>query len=231
MTVSKNILNEYYISILTEEEIKEKEKLNRKIGIDLGLTYFYTDSNGNKVSNPRNYKKLENKLKKQQKILSRRKKGSNRYLRQRKRVFKTHQKIKNCRKDFLHKLSTKLINENQVICLEDLDVKKMIEKFNLSKNISDVSWSQFVEYLKYKSDWYGRELLFVDKYFASSKVCNNCGNKKEDLKLSDRIYKCNFCEYEEDRDLNAAKNILDKITNRWDNGDSSGKDKTLVLCH
>ncbi len=208
ITVSRNILGRYYISVLCETEIETLPKLNTKIGIDLGLKEFCITSNNEFVSNPRFLRKLEEKLQKAQRILSHRVKKSNNRFKQQKKVFKLHQKIANQRLDFLHKLSTKLINENQVICLEDLSVKNMVKNHCLAKSISDVSWSKFVELLKYKASWYGRELVQIDKFFPSSKLCSNCGNIKTDITLKDREYVCSCCGLIIDRDYNAALNIL-----------------------
>ena len=208
VTVSKNILNQYYISVLCETKIQKFPELDTKIGIDLGLKEFCITSDNEFVSNPKYLKKLESKLVKVQRTLSRRVKKSKNRFKQQKKVFKIHQKITNQRLDFLHKLSTKLINENQVICLEDLQVKNMVKNHKLAKSISDVSWSKFVELLKYKANWYGRELVQIDKFFPSSKLCSNCGNIKKDLTLEDREYYCSACGRTINRDYNAALNIL-----------------------
>jgi len=133
----------------------------------------------------------------------------------------------------LHKLSSKLINENQVICLEDLQVKNMVKNHKLAKSISDCSWSKFVEFLKYKSDWYGRNLVQIDKFFPSSKTCSNCGNIKKDLTLKDREYHCSSCRTTIDRDYNASLNILEEglrilKKNCRDDRDSSVNIQTLV---
>jgi len=208
VTISKNILGNYYISILCEVEIQKLPKLNKNIGIDLGIKKFCITSDNDKEPNPKYYRKLELKLKKTQRILSRRKKGSKNRFKQQKKLFKIHEKIRNQRLDFLHKLSTKLISENQVICLEDLSVKNMVKNHCLAKSISDASWSKFVGFLKYKADWYGRELVQIDKFFPSSKMCSNCGNIKKDLTLKDREYCCSSCGIKIDRDYNAALNIL-----------------------
>jgi len=208
VTISKNILNNYYISILCEVEIDTLSKLDTQVGIDLGIKEFCVTSNNTKVSNPKYLRQSEDKLKKIQKIFSNRVKGSNRRFKQQKKLFKIYEKIRNQRWDFLHKLSSKLVSENQVICLEDLQVKNMVKNHCLAKSISDVSWSKFVEFLKYKCDWYGRELIQIDKFFPSSKTCSNCGNIKKDLTLRDREYQCGSCGANIDRDYNASLNIL-----------------------
>ena len=225
ITVSKNILNQYHISILVDEEINKLPESKNNIGIDLGLKDFAICSNGNIVDNPRYYREYENKLAKEQRKLSHRDKASNRYEKQRKKVFRIHQKIRNIREDFLQKLSSKIINENQVICLEDLNVKGMVKNPKLSKSISDVSWSSFVRMLEYKSDWYGRTIIKIDRFFPSSKLCNNCNYKNNDLELKDRYWDCPSCGKHLDRDMNASFNILDEglrlYKNRRDGGDSS----------
>ena len=203
-------LDKYYISILCETEIERLTKLMKNIGIDLGIKEFCFTSNNTKVSNPKYLRKSEKKLKKAQKIYSKRVNGSKGKERARKKLFKIHEKIANQRLDFLHKLSTKLINENQVICLEDLQVKNMVKNRCLAKSISDASWSKFVELLKYKSDWYGRDLIQIDKFYPSSKTCSNCGNIKKDLTLKDREYNCPACGITIDRDYNASLNILEE---------------------
>ena len=231
VTVSKNILNRYYISVLCEVEVETLPTSNKEIGIDLGLKEFCITSDNEFVSNPRFLRESEFKLKKAQRKLSLRKKGSNRRFKQQKKVFRLHEKIRNQRLDFLHKLSTKLINENQVICLEDLQVKNMVKNHCLAKNISDVSWSKFVELLKYKSDWYGRTLVQIDKFFPSSKTCSCCGDIKKDLTLKDREYICSSCGLVIDRDYNAALNILReglRIISGRDDRDSSVNIQALV---
>lgn len=232
VTISKNILNRYYISVLCRTEIENFPELDAKIGIDVGLKDFCITSNNEFVSNPKYLRTLELKLKKAQKILSKRAKGGKNRFKQQKRVFKIHEKIRNQRLDFLHKLSTKLINENQVICLEDLQVKNMVKNHYLAKSISDASWSKFIELLKYKADWYGRNLIQIDKFFPSSKLCSNCGSAKKDLTLKDREYYCSSCGITIDRDYNASLNILNeglKILNSgWDDRDSLPNIQTLV---
>jgi len=233
VTVSKNILNRYYISVLCEVEIEKLPKLDTQIGIDLGLKEFCITSDGEFVSNPKYLRKSEHKLTKAQCKLSKRVKGSKNRFKQQKVVFKIHQKIRNQRLDFLHKLSTRLINENQVICLEDLQVKNMVKNHKLAKSISDVSWSKFVELLKYKAGWYGRELVQIGKFFPSSKTCSSCGSIKKDLTLKDREYHCSFCGITIDRDYNSSLNILEeglKILSGRDDRDSLLNIQMKLVC-
>jgi len=234
ITISRNILNKYYISILCDTEIQKLPEIDKNIGIDLGITSFCFTSDNTEIKNPKYLDKSELKLKKIQRLFSRKKLGSNRREKCRKKLFKIHEKIANQRLNFLHQKSTKIINENQVICLEDLQVKNMIKNHKLAKSISDASWSKFVEFLEYKANWYGRTVIKIDKFFPSSKLCSNCGNKKEDLKLKDRTYNCSSCGITIDRDYNASLNILEeglRILNKNRRNDevSSVNNKTLVL--
>lgn len=207
-TISKNPSGKYYISILVEQEIKELPKNEFAIGIDLGLTDFAITSDGVKYSNPRYLRKLLNKLAKEQRKLSRKKNGSKNKNKQRIKVAKLYEKITNQRKDFLHKLSSELINENQVICLEDLQVKKIRQNKYLSQSVSDVGWYEFRRQLEYKAKWYGRTISFVDKWYPSSQICSNCGNNTGKKTLDIREFDCPYCGKHHDRDINASINIL-----------------------
>ena len=220
VTISKNSINHYFASILCEEEIEEFAKSNKNIGIDLGIKEFATMSDYTKVENLKLAKEYEKKLKREQRKLSRRcrlAKNSNKklsdsknYQKQKKVVAKIHNKIRNKRKDFINKLSTKIINNHDIICIEDLNIKGMLKNHKLAKSISDVSWSEFVRQLEYKANWYGRKIVKVPIFYPSSKTCSCCGNIKETLKLSERIYHCECCGLEIDRDYNASINILRK---------------------
>lgn len=207
-TISKNPSGKYYISILVEQEIKELPKNEFAVGIDLGLTDFAITSDGVKYSNPRYLRKSLNKLAKEQRKLSRKKKGSKNRNKQRIKVAKLYEKIANQRKDFLHKLSSELINENQVICLEDLQVKEIQQNKYLSQSVSDVGWHEFRRQLEYKAKWYGRIISFVDKWYPSSQICSNCGNNTGKKSLDIREFDCPYCGKHHDRDINASINIL-----------------------
>jgi putative transposase len=211
-TVSRAKDGEYYVSILVEtEEPRNKvtEPKSKACGIDLGLEHFATVTNDfrtYKVEHPKYLMRMEKKLKKPQKDLSRKQKGSNNYEKLRRRLAKLHAYIYNARNDFLHKLSKAIIDENQVVVVEDINIKKLM-KSNFAKSISDSGWSKFLTYLRYKAEWYGRTLVQVDKFFPSSKLCHCCGYKKEDLALHERTWVCSACGEIHDRDVNASVNL------------------------
>ena len=205
--VSKTPSGEYYVSVLTQETIQELPKNNKIIGVDLGLTDYLIDDSNNKTLPLKPLNQSLKKLRKLNKSLSRKEKNSNNYKKAKFKLSKLHNKIANQRKDFLHKLSFKLISENQVIGLETLKVKNMIKNKRLSRHIADAGWGMFVDFLSYKSEWYGRSIIKNDTYFASSKLCHKCGHKNDNLKLSDRKWTCEGCHTIHDRDHNAAINI------------------------
>ena len=211
ITISRNKAGNYFAAILVQEDIQHKQKLDNVLGIDLNIEYFAVVSTGQKVLSPKYYQKTESKLAIEQKRLSRKKKGSNNKDKQRLKVAKLYQKIRNQKVDFLHKLSTKIIDENQIIVLEDLNIKDMLQNKYLSKSIQQQNWYEFVSMLKYKADWYGREVIQADRYFPSSQLCSNCGYRNENLKLSDRQWQCPDCETFHDRDINAAINLTHTV--------------------
>lgn len=198
----------YWASCLIEDnEIKELSVVTNKIGFDLGLKHFLITSDGEFVENNKFYIKKQYKFRRLQRKFSKTKKGGKNREKIRLKIAKLFQKITNQKQHFFHQVSNKLIRENQSISCETLKVENMIKNRKLSKSIQDVSWSNFISILEYKCAWYNKELIKIPTYYASSKLCSNCGNKKEDLKLSDRIYNCNSCKISIDRDLNAATNI------------------------
>lgn len=212
-TVSHTASGKYFVSLCVE---MDKDKLVRsnnggKIGIDVGLNEFYSDSNGNTVANPRTFRKLSKKLAREQRRFSRKMPRSKNREKARIRVAKIYERIANTRKDFLNKLSTQLVRENQTIAVEHLDVQGMLKKRRLAKSISDASWSEFFRQLEYKTELHGGELLKVDMFYPSSQICSNCGYQNTETKnLSVRKWTCPECGTHHDRDINAAKNILRK---------------------
>ncbi len=211
-TISKTPTGKYFISILVDTGLKPPNKCQVKpetsIGVDLGIKDFLTTSNGEKVKNPRHLKKNLFRLKKLQRRASKKKKGSCNRRKANFKVAKLHERIHNLRTDFLHKLSSKLISENQTICLEDLNVQGMLKNHCLAQSIQDCSWSKFNEFLKYKAEWRGVNIVRIGRFEPSSKMCSGCGYVNRELKLSDRKWQCPECSVAHDRDINAAKNIL-----------------------
>lgn len=217
-TVSRHSSGKYYISLLCKEEISELPKTNSAIGIDLGITDFAILSDGQKIDNHKFTSKMEKKLKREQRKLSRRallakQKGINlfeakNYQKQKRKVARLHEKVMNQRTDFLNKLSTEIIKNHDIICIEDLNVKGMLRNHKLARSISDVSWSSFVAKLQYKADWYGREIIKVDMWFPSSQICSECGHKDGKKSLDIREWTCPICHTHHDRDINASINIL-----------------------
>ena len=220
-TVSLNTDGTYFVSILVNDGketplpsasplLGGTEGGGKAIGIDLGLTHFAITSNGSKFDNPRHTKKHARNLKKKQQSLSRKVKGSNSRQKAKRLVARIHSKIRRVREDFLHKLSRKIVNENQVIVLENLAVKNMVRNHNLAKAISDCGWGMFCTMLKYKAEWEGKKYLEVDRFFPSSKICHVCLNKVDSLPLDIRSWTCDKCSTNHDRDTNAAINIREE---------------------
>ena len=206
--MSKTPTGEYFVSILVEGDHKKFEKTGKEVGIDLGIKYFLTTSDGSEYKNNRYTKTYSRKLKENQKHLSKKVKGSSKYNKQKLKVAKLHKKITNSRLDNLHKVSTEIVKKYDVIYLEDLNIKGMIKNHKLSKHIADVSWGKFITLLEYKANWNDKKIVKIDRFFPSSKQCNNCGFINQNLDLSIRGWTCTSCKTNLDRDLNASKNIL-----------------------
>src|SRR5438876_1981781 len=208
VTITKDKAGRYFVSILVEEEIAPLAPTQKAIGLDLGLKSFLITSDGKTISNPKYYARDEKKLAKAQRRHAKKKKGSKNREKARKKVAKLHARIADTRRDFQHQVSTKLIRENQVICVETLNVKGMLQNHGLAKAISDVGWGGFVRQLEYKATWYGRTLIKIDRWYPSSKTCSACGHVLESLTLDVREWACPVCGMCHDRDINAACNIL-----------------------
>jgi len=208
VTSSKDKSGRYFISILVEEEIHILPMTDKQLGIDFGLKSFLITSDGETIDNPKYYARYEKKLAKRQREQAKKKKGSKNRNKARLKVARLHAKIADTRRDFQHKLSTRLIHENQVICVESLAVKNMLKNHKLAKAIQDVGWSEFVRQLEYKAVWYGRTVVRMDRFYPSSKTCSACGHLLEDLPLEVRAWTCPDRGTSHDRDINAAWNML-----------------------
>ena len=208
VTISKNASGKYFASIQGEFEIPEKESTGEIIGVDLGIKSLLIDSNGTEIKNERFLKKHLKKLKYLHRQHSKKSKGSKSRERSRIKLAKQYQKVTDQRNNYLHQVSTKLINDNQVIVLEDLAVKNMVKNHKLAQAISDVSWGRLVSMLKYKAMWYNRQVIQIDRFYPSSKTCSHCHHLMSSMDLSIREWVCPSCGTHHDRDVNAAKNIL-----------------------
>ena len=207
ITISKDAAGRYFVSCLCEFEPALLPVLNKTVGIDIGLNTLFATDTGFKTGNPRQTERFADKLAKLQRRLSKKKLGSKNRAKARQKVARLHAKIADCRMDNLHKLSRKLINENQVVCAESLKVKNMIRNPRLAKQISDAGWGEFVRQLEYKAEWGGRTLVRTDQFFPSSKRCSDCGYTMHKMPLSVRDWTCPECGNVHDRDINAARNI------------------------
>ena len=208
VTISKDCSNRYFVSILVEEDIKPLPITPKMVGLDLGIKSMVALSTGETVGNPRYFQKDEKRLAKAQRRHAKKKKGSKNREKARVRVARVHARINDRRRDYQHKLSTRIVHENQAICVESLAVKNLVKNHCLAKAISDVGWSEFVRQLEYKAAWYGRTLIKIDRFFPSSKTCHACKHVIDSLPLDIREWVCPECGVVHDRDTNAAKNIL-----------------------
>ena len=211
VTVVRTPSGKYFVVLNVEFEPEIKQNNGGSIGIDVGIKEFYSDSNGNVVNNPRFLEKSSTKLRREQRRLSRKKKGSNNRNKQRIKVARAYEKITNQRNDFLQKISTMLISENQVICIEDLKIKNMVRNHKLARYINSVSWGKLFNMLEYKANWYGNKIVKVPTIYPSSQTCSCCGYKNPLVKnLAVRKWECPNCHTKHDRDTNASINILNK---------------------
>src|SRR5471030_937707 len=208
VTVSKDTAGRHHVSMLCDDVVTARPVAAGKIGIDLGLTHFAILSNGEKIDAPNVFRKNEAKLAKLSRRLAKKQKGSANRKKAKLKVARMHARTADSRRDFLHKLSTRLINENQVIAIESLSVKNMQKNRSLSKSISDAGWSEFTRQLEYKARWYGRAVIGIDRWYPSSKRCSDCGHTVAKMALKVRAWTCPECGSIHDRDINAARNVL-----------------------
>jgi putative transposase len=207
VTVTKDTAGRYFVSFLVEEEVALLPPTGTVIGLDLGISALVTLSNGEKVTNPKHLARKQRRLAHAQRNLARKQKGSKNREKARWKVAREHARIADQRLDLLHKLTTRLIRENQTVCVETLAVKHMVRNHRLAQAISDASWGELVRQLEYKAQWYGRTLVKIDKWYPSSKRCFDCGHVLESLTLDVRHWTCSACGARHDRDVNAANNI------------------------
>lgn len=211
VTIERTPTGKYFVVLNVDFEPEFRPNNGGVIGIDVGIKEFYTDSNGNVVNNPKYLEKSIRKLAREQRKLSRKQKGSNNHNKQRIKVASVHEKITNQRNDFLQKLSTVLVSENQTICIEDLNIKGMMRNHRLAQHIASTSWSKFFTMLEYKALWYGSTIIKVPTVYPSSQTCSCCGYKNPLVKnLAVRSWECPQCHSLHDRDVNASINILNK---------------------
>ena len=211
LTVSRDKCGEYWCTIVVEDNKPQKSKAKisegTSVGIDLGIKDYAILSDGTKYSNPKYYEHNKRRLSLLQQRFSRTKKGSKRHEVMRLKLAKQHRKITNMRNDFLHKLTTDLVRRYDTICLENLNVEGMMKNHNLAMAIQSASWGEFVRQIKYKSDWFGKNVIFIGRFEPSSKTCSKCGHVNRELTLKDREWVCPVCGEHHDRDVNAAINI------------------------
>ena len=228
VTISKELSNRYFVSFQVEEELIQWEQGTEELGIDLGVKDVVVASNGFASGNPKYYRKYRDRLKTLQRRLAKKKKGSSNYYKARLKVAKLHAKIADCRKDFLHKLSTKLVRESKAIYTETLAVKNMMANHKLAQAIADCGWGQFLRQLEYKCQWHDRKLGAIDRWFPSSKRCFECGHINEKLTLNERTWTCANCHSVIQRDYNSSLNIKAVGQTVFACGSGSGGDWSLT---
>jgi putative transposase len=207
VTVSRDAAGRWHVSLLCESAVEPLPEAGAVMGVDAGLTSLLTLSTGEKIANPRHERRDRERLAKAQRELARRRKGSANRDKARRKVARIHARITDRRKDFLHKLTTRLVRENQAVVIEDLSVRNMAGNHCLARAISDAAWSELRGMLEYKCDWYGRDLIVIDRWYPSSKTCSACGHMAASMPLNVREWVCANCGARHDRDINAAINI------------------------
>ena len=218
LTIEKSKTNKYYCSICVDIEQKEYEHTGEVIGIDLGIKDLVIDSNGNKYKNPKYQAKAEKKIKHLNRLYSKKTKGSKNQEKTRLKLATAYEKLSNKRKDNLHKITTKLIKENDIICIENLNIKDMAKNHYLAKAIQDASFGTLVSMLKYKAAWHNRQIIEIGRFYPSSKICSYCSHKMNYMGLEIREWTCPNCHISHDRDINAAINIKNEGLRLFDNG-------------
>ncbi|MFD7241272.1 RNA-guided endonuclease InsQ/TnpB family protein [Streptomyces massasporeus] len=209
VTVSQDAAGRWFVSLLVEDpSVVPLSATSQAVGVDVGLDHLLTLSTGEKITNPRYERRDRVRLARAQRELSRKAKGSNNQAKARRKVAKVHARIADRRRDHLHKLTTRLVRENQTIVIEDLTVRTMVRNRNLARAISDAAWAEFRSLLEYKAVWYGREVIAMDRFFPSSRLCSACGTLAQSMPLHVRTWTCDSCGTTHDRDVNAAKNLL-----------------------
>ena len=210
VTVSRDAAGRWFVSMLIEEDIPTLSALGEVVGVDAGLSALFTLSTGERIVNPRHERRDRARIRQRQQALSRKQKGSNNHYKAQIRLARAHARVADRRRDVLHKFTTRLVRENQVIAVEDLNVRGMLSNHTLARAIADASWATFRRMLEYKTEWYGRDLVAVDRFMPSSRICSACGTIKRTMPLNMRTFTCSdkTCGHVEDRDVNAAKNIL-----------------------
>ncbi|MBO3735819.1 RNA-guided endonuclease InsQ/TnpB family protein [Glycomyces niveus] len=210
VTVSRDAAGRWFVSLLIEEDIPSLPRRSEAVGVDAGITSLLTLSTGEKITNPRHERRDRERIKRRQRDLARKEKGSSNHRKAQLRLARAHARVADRRYDFLHKLTTRLVRENQTIAIEDLNVRGMLSNHTLARAVSDASWATFRRLLEYKAAWYGRQVIAIDRFWPSTKTCSACGGLNDAVPLAARTFICQDpdCGHIEDRDVNAAKNIL-----------------------